>query len=61
MEKSTTVKLEHPQFPQIVGITKERIRAIIWEMLSKKVNSILEQFQLLKYYILLRFAGQQVH
>ena len=24
------------QFPQIVGITKERIKAIVWEMLPKK-------------------------
>ena len=46
MEKVLTLKPEHPaQFPQIVGITKERIRAIIWEMLSKKMNTILEQFQ----------------
>ena len=47
MEKVLTLKpdIHLAQFPQIVGITKERIRAIIWEMLSKKMNSIFEQFQ----------------
>ena len=56
MEKSTHYKLEHPtQFPEIVGITNERIRDIIWEMLSKKVINILEQFQWLNttYYCVL--------
>ena len=35
-KKVPTIKLEHAscEFPQIVGITKERIRAI-WEMLRK--------------------------
>ena len=45
--KKFTIKPEHLSctISPIVGITKERTMRIIWEMLSKKVNSILEQFQ----------------
>ena len=48
-KKVPTINLIHlTQFPQIVGITKEWIVAIMCEMLrqlSKKVIDILEQFQ----------------
>ena len=37
------------QFPQIVGITKEWIRAIIWEMLSKKGDQHFGTVSMTKY------------
>ena len=47
MEKSTTIKLVRPTciISSDCWKTKERIKAIIWEMLSKTLNSHSGQFQ----------------
>ena len=43
-----------------MAITKERIRAIMWEMLRKKVINIIWTVSMTKYRVLLRLTIQQV-
>ena len=51
----SNLNMHFAKFPQIVGITKEQIMAIIWEMLSKKGDQHLEQFQCLNTTYIIAF------